>query len=323
MKLPRRKFLQMTGGAAASSVMPPISRAETYPSRPVRLVVPFPAGQATDTIARLVGQSLSDRFGQPLVIENRTGAGGNIGTEAVVKAAADGYTLLVIGLSNAAAGALYKKLNYNFVRDISPVAIIGGAPYVMVINPTVPAKTVAEFIAYAKANPGKINMGSSGSGSVSHIFGEEFAMKAGIQLVHIPYRGGYVPDLLAGRVQIVFGTISSTIQYIRNGMLKVLAVTPARRSAVLPDVPTLGELVPGYEATQWYGVGAPKDTPAEVTEKLNKEIAAVVADPIVKERLAGLGVDPLSMTSAEFATFIAAETEKWGKVIRAANIQLD
>ena len=323
MKLPRRKFLQMTAGAAASSVMPPISRAETYPSRPVRLVVPFPAGQATDTIARLVGQSLSDRLGQPLVIENRTGAGGNIGTEAVVKAAADGYTLLVVGLSNAAAGALYKKLNYNFVRDISPVAIIGGAPYVMVINPTVPAKTVAEFIAYAKANPGKINMGSSGSGSVSHIFGEEFAMKAGIQLVHIPYRGGYVPDLLAGRVQIVFGTISSTIQYIRNGMLKVLAVTPARRSAVLPDVPTLGEFVPGYEATQWYGVGAPKDTPAEVTEKLNKEIAAVVADPIVKARLAGLGVDPFPMTSAEFATFIAAETEKWGKVIRAANIQLD
>jgi tripartite-type tricarboxylate transporter receptor subunit TctC len=323
MKFPRRKFLQMTAGAAASSVMPPISRAQTYPSRPLRLVVPFPAGQATDTIARLVGQSLSDRLGQPVVIENRTGAGGNIGTEAVVKAAPDGYTLLVVGLSNAAAGALYKKLNYNFEHDIAPVAIIGGAPYVMVIHPAVPARTVAEFIAYAKSNPGKINMGSSGSGSVSHIFGEDFAMKAGIRLVHIPYRGGYVPDLLAGRVQIVFGTISSTIQYIRNGMLHALAVTPATRSAVLPDVPTLGEFVPGYEATQWYGVGAPKGTPAEVTEKLNKEIAAVVADPAVKARLAGLGVEPMSMTSAEFATFIDAETEKWGKVIRAANIQLD
>jgi tripartite-type tricarboxylate transporter receptor subunit TctC len=323
MKLPRRIFLQMAAGAAAPSVIPSISRAQTYPSRPVRLVVPFPAGQATDTVARLVGQSLSDRLGQPVVIENRTGAGGNIGAEAVVRSAPDGYTLLVIGLWSAAAGALYKALNYNFIRDISPVAIIGGTPYLMVVNPTVPAKTVAEFIAYAKANPGKINMGSSGSGSASHIFGEEFAMKAGIQLVHIPYRGGYVSDLLAGRVQIVFGTISSNIQYIRNGMLNVLAVTTATRSAVLPDVPTLGEFVSGYEATQWYGIGAPKDTPAELTEKLNKQIAAVVADPIVKARFAGLGVDPLSMTSAEFATFIAAETEKWGKVIRAANIQLD
>jgi tripartite-type tricarboxylate transporter receptor subunit TctC len=289
----------------------------------MRLVVPFPAGQATDTVARLVGQSLSDRLGQPLVIENRTGAGGNIGTEAVVKAAPDGYTLLLIGVSNAAAAALYTKLNYNFVRDIAPVAIIGGAPYVMVINPTVPAKTVAEFIAHAKANAGKINMGSSGSGSVSHIFGEHFAMMAGIQLVHVPYRGGYVPDLLAGRVHIVFGTISSTIQYIRSGMLRALAVTPATRSEMLPDVPTLGEFVPGYAASQWYGVGAPKGTPAEVTEKLNKEINAVAADPIVKARFASLGVEPLSMTSAEFGTFIAAEAEKWGNVIRAANIQLD
>ncbi len=323
MKLPRRKFLQMTAGAAASSVIPPISRAQTYPSRAVRLVVPFPAGQATDTIARLVAQSLSDRLGQPLVVENRTGAGGNIGTEAVVKAAPDGYTLLIVGLSNAAAGALYKKLDYDFVRDISPVAIIGGAPYVMVVNPAVPAKTVAELIAYAKANPGKINMGSSGSGSVSHIFGEDFAMKAGIQLVHIPYRGGYVPDLLAGRVQIVFGTISSTIQHIRNGSLNALAVTPATRSPVLPDVPTLGEFVPGYAATQWYGIGAPKGTPAEVIERLNKEIDAVTADPAVKTRLAALGVEPMAMRPAEFATFIASETEKWSKVVRTANIRLD
>ncbi len=319
----RRKFLQLAAGAAASSVMPPLARAQTYPSRPLRLVVPFPAGQATDTVARLVAQSLSDRLGQPVVVENRTGAGGNIGTEAVVRAAPDGYSQLIIGLSNAAAGALYKKLSYDFVRDIAPVAIIGGAPYVMVINPAVPANTVAEFIAYAKANPGKINMGSSGSGSVSHIFGEDFAMKAGIRLVHIPYRGGYVPDLLAGRVQIVFGTISSTVQHIRSGMLKALAVTPARRSAVLPDVPTLGEFVPGYAATQWYGIGAPSGTAAAVIEKLNQEIAGVVADPAVKARLAGLGVDPMSMTSAEFAAFIAAETEKWAKVVRAADIRLD
>jgi tripartite-type tricarboxylate transporter receptor subunit TctC len=323
MKLPRRAFLQLAAGPAALAVVSRSAWSQTYPSRPVRLVVPFPAGQATDTIARLVGQSLSDRLGQPVVIENRTGAGGNIGTEIVVKAAPDGYTLLLIGLSNAAAEALYKKLNYSFVRDIAPVAIICGAPYLMVIHPNVPATTVAEFIAYAKANPGKINMGSSGSGSVGHIFGEEFARTVGIQLVHVPYRGGYASDLLAGRVQIVFGTISTTIQHVRSGMLRVLAVTTATRSEVLPDVPTLGEFVPGYVASQWYGIGAPRDTPVEVTARLNKEINAVTADPAVKARFASLGVEPLSMTSADFATFIAVETEKWSKVIRAANIQLD
>ena len=323
MKLPRRGFLHLAAGALALPAVSRTARAESYPTRPVRLVVPFPAGQATDTIARLVGQSLSDRLGQPFVIENRTGAGGNIGTEMVVRAAPDGYTLLLIGLSNAAAGALYKKLNYNFVRDIAPVAIIGGAPYVMVINPNVPAKTVAEFIAYAKANPGKINMGSSGSGSVSHIFGEEFAMTTGIRMIHVPYRGGFAPDLLAGRVQIVFGTISTTIQHIRSGMLRALAVTTATRAEVLPDVPALGEFVPGYAASQWYGVGAPRDAPVEVTATLNKEINAVTVDPALKARFAGLGVEPLSMTPADFATFIGAETEKWTKVIRAANIQLD
>jgi tripartite-type tricarboxylate transporter receptor subunit TctC len=323
MKLPRRKFLHFAAGAASLPTITNLTWAQSYPSRPVRLVVPFPAGQATDTIARLVGQSLSDRLGQPFVIENRTGAGGNIGTEAVVRAAPDGYTLLLIGLSNAAAGALYKRLNYDFVRDIAPVAIIGGAPYVMVINPNVPAKTVPEFIAYAKANPGKINMGSSGSGSVSHIFGEDFAMTAGIRLVHVPYRSGFAPDLLAGRVQLVFGTISTTIQHIRSGMLRALAVTTATRSQVLPGVPALGEFVPGYAASQWYGIGAPRDAPVEVTARLNKEINAVTADPAVQARFAGLGVEPLSMTSADFATFIAAETEKWARVIRAANIQLD
>jgi len=218
---------------------------------------------------------------------------------------------------------LYKKLNFNFIREIAPVASIGGAPYVMVVNSSVPAKTVPEFIAYAKANPSKINMGSSGSGSVSHIFGERFKMMTGVNLVHVPYRGGYVPDLLSGQVQVVFGTISSCIQYIRGGMLRALAVTTLTRSDVLPEIPTLAEFVPGYEASQWYGIGAPKDTPAEVIDKLNTEINAVTADPLIKARLAGLGVDPMSMTSAAFGTFIADEAERWGKVIRTADIKAE
>jgi tripartite-type tricarboxylate transporter receptor subunit TctC len=323
MKLPRRAFFHLATGAAALPVMSRIARAQAYPTRPVRIIVPFPAGQATDTIARLMGQSLSERLGQPFVIENRTGAGGNIGTESVVRATPDGYTLLLVGVSNAMNATLYKKLNFNFIREIVPVASIGGTPYVMVINPSVPAKTVPEFIAYAKANPGKINMGSSGSGSVSHVFGERFKMMTGINLVHVPYRGGYVPDLLSGQVQVVFGTMSTCIQYIRSGMLRALAVTPATRSDVLPDIPTLAEIVPGYEASQWYGVGAPKDTPAEVIDKLNQEINAVAADPLINARLAGLGVDPMSMTSAEFGKFIADETENWGNVIRTLNIKAE
>ena len=323
MKLPRRQFLHLAASAAAISAVSRIAAAQAYPTRPVRIIVPFPAGQATDTIARLIGQSLSERLGQPFVIENRTGAGGNIGTENVVRATPDGYTLLLVGLSSAMNETLYKKLNFNFIRDIAPVASIGGTPYVMVINPSVPAKTVPEFIAYAKANPGQINMGSSGSGSVSHVFGERFKVMTGINLVHVPYRGGYVPDLLSGQVQVAFGTIATHIQYIRGGMLRALAVTTATRSDVLPDIPTLAEFVPGYETSQWYGVGAPKDTPAEVIDKLNKEINAVAADPLIMTRLAGLGVDPMSMTPAAFGKFIADEAEKWGKVIRAANIKLD
>ena len=323
MNLLRRQFLHLAAGAAALPALPHIAWAQAYPTRPVRIIVPFPAGQASDTIARLMGQSLSERLGQPFVIENRTGAGGNIGTESVVRATPDGYTLLLVGVSNAMNATLYKKLNFNFIREIAPVASIGGTSYVMVINPSVPAKTVPEFIAYAKANPGKINMGSSGSGSVSHVFGERFKIMTGINLVHIPYRGGYVPDLLSGQVQVVFGTIASSIQYIRGGMLRALAVTTATRSDVLPDIPTLAEFVPGYEASQWYGVGAPKDTPAEVIDKLNNEINAVAADPIIKARLAGLGVDPMSMTSAAFGKLIADETEKWGNVIQAINIKAD
>ena len=315
--------MHLAAGAAALAAVPRTARAQAYPSRLVRIIVPFPAGQASDTVARLVGQSLSERLAQPFVIENRTGAGGNIGTEGVVRATPDGHTLLLMGLSNAMNATLYKKLNFNFIREIAPVASIGGAPYVMVVNSSVPAKTVPEFIAYAKANPGKINMGSSGSGSVSHVFGERFKMMTGINLVHVPYRGGYVPDLLSGQVQVVFGTISSCIQYIRGGMLRALAVTTLTRSDVLPEIPTLAEFVPGYEASQWYGIGAPKDTPAEVIDKLNTEINAVTAHPLIKARLAGLGVDPMSMTSAAFGTFIADEAERWGKVIRTADIKAE
>src|SRR5262245_6858908 len=323
MKLPRRNFLHLAASAAALPTVARIAWAQTYPSRPVRIIVKFPAGQATDTIARLMGQSLSERLGQPFVIENRTGAGGNIGTESVVRATPDGYMLLLISITNAMNATLYKKLNFNFIREIAPVASIGGTPYVMVINPSVPAKTVAEFIAYAKANPGKMNMGSSGSGSASHVFGELFKMMTGINVVHVPYRGGYLPDLLSGQVQVVFGAISTSIQYIRGRMLRALAVTTATHSGVLPDIPTLAEFVPGYEASQWYGIGAPKDTPAEVIEKLNNEINAIAADPLIKARLAGLGVDPMSMTSAAFGKFVADETEKWGKVILAADIKAD
>ena len=323
MQLSRRAVLRLIAASAALPAAARMTWAQAYPARPLRIIVPFPAGQASDTVARLVGQSLSQRLGQPFVIENRTGAGGNIGTESVVRAMPDGYTLLLASLSNAVNATLYKKLNFDFIRDIAPVASIGGGPYLMVVNPSVPAKTVSEFIAYAKTNSGKINMGSSGSGSVSHIFGELFKMLTRVSLVHVPYRGGYVPDLLSGQVQVVFGTISSCIQYVRSGMLRALAVTSATRSDALPDIPALAEFVPGYEASQWYGIGAPKETPADVVETLNKAVNAVAADPAIRARLAGLGIDPTPMTSSAFGTFIADETEKWGKVIRAANIQVE
>ena len=323
MKLPRRSFLRLAAGALTLPAAPRFARAQSYPTRPVRIIVPFPAGQASDSIARLMGQWLSERLGQTFVVENRTGAGGNIATEAVVRAPPDGYTLLLVGLSNAINATLYQKLNFDFIRDIAPVASIGGGPYVMVVNPAVPAKTVAEFVAYAKANPGKINMASSGNGALTHVFGELFKTMTGINLVHVPYRGGYVPDLLAGQTQVVFGTIASCMQLISAGKLRALAVTTATRSPELPDIPTVGESVPGYEASAWYGVGAPRNTPTEVIDMLNKEINAAVANPDMKTRFAGLGVDLVSMTSAEFGKFIAGETEKWGKVIRAANIKAE
>ena len=323
MKLPRRSFLRLAAGTLTLPAASRFARAQSYPTRPVRIIVPFPAGQASDSIARLMGQWLSERLGQTFVVENRTGAGGNIATEAVVRAPPDGYTLLLVGLSNAINATLYQKLNFDFIRDIAPVASIGGGPYVMVVNPAVPAKTVAEFVAYAKANPGKINMASSGNGALTHVFGELFKTMTGINLVHVPYRGGYVPDLLAGQTQVVFGTIASCMQLISAGKLRALAVTTATRSPELPDIPTVGESVPGYEASAWYGVGAPRNTSAEVIDMLNKEINAAVADPDMKTRFAGLGVDLVSMTSAEFGKFIADETEKWGKVIRAANIKAE
>jgi tripartite-type tricarboxylate transporter receptor subunit TctC len=323
MKLPRRRFLHLAAGAAALPAVSRIARAQTYPTRPVRIIVGFPAGQATDSVARIMGQSLSQRLGQQFVVENRTGAGGNIGTEAVVKAAPDGYTLLLATLPNVINTTLYSNLNFDFIRDITPVASIGGGAYVVVVNPSVPAKTVPEFIAYAKANPGKVNMASSGIGSTSHVFGELFEMMTGVKLVHVPYRSGYVADMLGGQVQVVFGSIAASIQHIKSGMLRALAVTTATRSDALPDVPTIAESVPGYEASVWYGFGAPKDTPAEVIGRLNKEINAAAADPAATARLAGIGADPRPMTSAEFGKLMVAETEKWGKVLRAATIRAE
>jgi tripartite-type tricarboxylate transporter receptor subunit TctC len=323
MKLPRRNFLHLAAGAAALPAVSRIAWAQPYPSRPVRIVVGLAPGGANDIVARLLGQRLSERLGQPFVIENRPGGGGNIATEAVVRAPADGYTLLMVGSYNAINATLYDNLNFNFIRDIAPVASIATNPLVMEVHPSVAAKTVPEFIAYAKANPGKINMASPGIGSAPHLAGELFKMRAGVDMVHVPYRGGVpaLTDLLGGQVQVYFpGTVSS-IEYIKTGRLRALAVTAATRSEALPDLPTVGEFVPGYEASSWFGVGAPKATPAEIVDKLNKEINAGLADPKIKARFADLGGTPLVGSPADFGKLIAEETEKWGKVIRAANIK--
>jgi len=321
MKLPRRKFLHLAAGAAALPAASRIASADTYPSRPVRIIVGFPAGNTSDTIARLAGQSLSERLGQQFIVENRPGAAGNIATEFVVRAAPDGYTLLQVISGNAANVTLYANLNFDFMRDIAPVASICRVPDVMVVNPSVPAKTVPEFIAYAKANPGKINMASAGNGSASHLAGALFEMMAGVDLVHVPYRGSFVPDLLGGQVQVVFPPIPTVIGYIRAGKLRALAVTSAARSEALPDIPTVAETVPGYEASAWYGMGVPENTSAEIIGRLNKEIVAALADSTIKARLSDLGAVPMPMTPGEFGKFIADETEKWGKVIRAAHIK--
>jgi tripartite-type tricarboxylate transporter receptor subunit TctC len=321
MKLPRRKFLHLATGAAA---LPALSRAawsQTYPARPVRIVVGLPPATAADIIARLVGQWLSERLGQQFVIENRPGAGSNIGTEVVVRALPDGYTLLLAVTANTVNATLYEKLNFNFIRDIAPVASIVATTYVMVVNPSIPAKTVPEFIAYAKANPGKINMASTGNGSGTHVFGELFKMMTGVNMVHVPYRANFYPDLLGGQVQAAFVTTVSSIAYIRAGKLRALAVTTATRSPALPDIPPVGEFVPGYEASGWEGIGAPRNTPVEIIDKINKEINLALADPKMKARFDDLGVEPMPMTPAAFGKFIADETEKWGKVIRTANIK--
>jgi tripartite-type tricarboxylate transporter receptor subunit TctC len=322
MKLPRRRFLHLAAGAAALPAVSRVAWAQTYPTRPVRIIVGFPAGNASDIIARLIAQSLSERLSQQFIVENRPGAAGNIGTEVVVRAPPDGYTLLMeVVTSNAINATLYPSLNFNFVRDIAPVASIGSGPYVMVVNPAVPARTIAEFIAYSKAHPGKINMASAGTGTGTHVIGEMFKMMAGVDLLHVPYRGSFITDLLSGQVQVVFGPITQLIEYIRTGKLRALAVTTATRQAMLPDSPTLGEFVPGYEASVWYGFGAPKNTPTEIIDRLNQEINAALADPKMKARLADLGDTVLSGSPADFGKLIAEDIEKWAKVIRTANIK--
>jgi len=324
MKLPRRNFLHLVACAAALAAVSRIAWAQAYPSRPVRVVVPAPAGGGTDIVARLIGQRLSERLGQQFVIDNRPGGGGNIGTEAVVRAPADGYTLLLVAAANTINTSLYEKLSFNFIRDIAPVASIARAPEVMLVNLSVPAKTIPEFIAYTKSKPGKTNIASAGKGTPSHLAGELFKMMTGVDMVHVAYRGAApaLTDLIGGQVQVMFVGTASTIEYITSGKLRALAVTTATRSEMLPNVATVGEFVPGYETSQWYGVGAPKDTPAEIVDKLNKEINAALADHKIKARLAGLGVEPMSMTSSAFGKFIVDETEKWGKVIRAANMKV-
>jgi tripartite-type tricarboxylate transporter receptor subunit TctC len=325
MKLPRRQFLHLAAGAATLPAVLRIAKAQAYPTRPVRLIVPIAPAGGSDITARLIGQWLSERLGQPFIIENRPGGGTNIGTEAVVRAPADGYTLLMVGSYNATNAALYDKLNFNFIRDIAPVAGVFRGPYVMVVNPSVPAKSLPEFIAYAKANPRKVNMASAGNGTTPHLAGELFKMMAGVDMVHVPYRGGgpALNDLLGGQVQVYFATTVSSIGYIRAGRLRGLAVTAATRSDALPDIPTVAEFVPGYEVSTCYGVGAPKATPAEIVEKLNKEINAGLADPKIKARLADLGGDVLALSPADFGKLMADETEKWGKVVNFTGIKAD
>jgi tripartite-type tricarboxylate transporter receptor subunit TctC len=325
MKLPRRKFLHLAAGAAALPAVSRFARAQAYPTRPVRLIVPFGPAGATDITARVIGQWLSEGLGQQFVIENRPGAGGNIGTEAVVRAPPDGYTLLLANAAHAINATLYSKLNFNFVRDIAPVAPIVRFPYIMVLSPSVPATTLPEFIAYAKANPGKINMASPGIGSAPHVNDELFKVMTGTKIVHVPYRSAaaVMTDLLSGQVQLYFGTTASSLEYVRTRKLRALAVTLERRLDALPDIPTVGDFVPDYEASNWYGIGAPRNTPVEVIEKLNKMTNAGLADPKVKARLDDLGGIALAGSPSDFGKLIAEETDKWGKVVKFAGIKAD
>ena len=325
MKLPRRTFLQLAAGTAALPAGSRVARAQTYPTRPVRIIVGFPAGGATDILARLTGQWLSERLGQQFIIENRAGAGGNIGTEAVVKAPPDGYTLLQVATPNGLNAALYTNLNFNFVRDIAPVIGIMRTSYVIVVHPSVPATTVPEFIAYAKANAGKVNMASAGNGTPQHIFGELFKMMAGVDLTHVPYRGGApaTTDLIGGQVQVIFSPLPESIEHIKAGKLRPLAVTTVTRLDVLPNIPTVGDFLRGYEGTGWLGVGAPKNTPAEIIDKLNKEINAGLADPKIVARIAELGGAVLGGSPTAFGKIVSDDIEKWAKVIKSAGIKAD
>ena len=325
MKPQRREFISLATGAVAVPAVWRFAWAQTYPSRPVRLIVGFPPGGATDIIARLMGQRLSERLGQPFVIENRPGAASNIATEAVVRAAPDGYTLLVATPANAINATLYEKLNYNFIRDIAPVAGIIRTPLVMLVNPSVPAETIAEFIAYAKANPGKINMASGGNGTSLHVTGELFKMMADVNLTHVPYRGEApaLADLLGGQVQMIFATLYTSIEHIKSGKLRALGVTTASRSEMLPDISTVGNFVPGFEASFWTGIGAPKSTSAEIIDKLNTEINAGLVNQKLKAQLADQGGAVLPGSPVEFGKLIAEETEKWGKVVRTTGTKVD
>jgi tripartite-type tricarboxylate transporter receptor subunit TctC len=325
MKLPRRYFLHLAAGAAALPAVPRIARAQAYPTRPVRLIVGFPAGGTTDIGARLIAQWLSKRLGQPFVIENRPGAGSNIAAEAVVRSPPDGYTLLMVGTPNAINVTLYDKLNFNFLRDIALVASINQVPLVMEVNPSVPAKTVPEFTTYAKANSGKINMASAGNGSTSHVAGELFKMMTGINMVHVPYRGApaALTDLISGQVQVMFDPLALSIEHIRAGRVRALAVSTSSRVAILPDIPTVGEFLPGYEVSLWQGIGTPKNTPVETIEKLNKEINLALADPKIQARFLELGYTAFANTSANFSQFIAEDVEKWAKVVKFSGAKPD
>jgi tripartite-type tricarboxylate transporter receptor subunit TctC len=320
MKLSRRNFLHIGTGLATLPSLPFVARAQSYPARPVRLMVGFAAGQSIDILARLVGQSLSDRLGQQFIVENRPGAGGNIATEAVVRAAPDGYTFIVVGANNAINATLYDNLNFNMLRDIVPVAGIYRVPQVMVVNPSFPARTLPEFIAYAKANPGKTNFASAGSGSVAHVTGEYFKMTIGIDMQHIPYRGAppALTDLIAGQVHVMFDNLPSSIEHIKAGRLRPLAVCSPARLPALPDVPTVAEFAPGFETSAFAGLGAPQGTPADIIETVNKGVNAGLADPKVATRIVELGGTPMPLSASGFGTFLAGETEKWAKVVKAS-----
>jgi tripartite-type tricarboxylate transporter receptor subunit TctC len=324
MRLPRRQFLRLAAGAAALPALSRVAWAQSYPVRPVRLIAPFPPGGSVDLAARLIGQWLTERLGQQIVIENRPGAAGNVGSEAALRSPADGYTLLLCSVANAISATLYEKLGYNF-REVAAIAGISRAPNVMVVHPSVPAKSVTEFIAYAKANPGKVNMASSGIGTSIHMSGELFKLMSGVNMQHVPYRGSapMLTDLLAGQVQVAFDNLQPSIPHIKAGKLRALAVTTAKRSEALPDLPTIADFVPGYEASTWNGVVAPKGTPAEIVERLNREINAGLADPKIKTRLADMGAWPLPGSTADARKLIADEIEKWAKVIRAGNIKAE